>query len=874
MDISGQLGKKPMDSSHVTNPSSSVSTQQDYEVFLSSRGQEMHRVFADFLYTSLTDVGIHVFRNEEELETGEEIDPQLIQTIEQCKISIPVISMDYALSKSCLPELDQMVESMDKKNSIIIPVFYYVEPSDVRDHRGLFANAPVEHVGDLHSFNRWWYALRRIGKLEGHLLHEKNEGSHGKVVKRIVHEVQQKLKKRDLIVPEQLVGLHPHVQEIMAKLKVDYRNGQAIEIEATCVKVLGIYGIPGVGKTVLAKHVYNQLYHLVDACCFLGEIQAEINSHGIVSVQNKLISELSEGNAKKFDRSEEALSHIRKIFCTMKILVLLDDVYNNEQLGALVGGLNGLCLGSRVILTSQTQDVLRNINGAESFFLEPMKQDQALKLFCRHAFGTDSPCEEFEYLSTDIVAATGRLPLALEVTGSSLFLVKSKKAWRETLTALDVSPQKRVQAALEKSYADLDMNARQIFLDIACLFTGMDKRIPYYMWDDCNYSPSRTIPALQARSLVKIGEDKKLLMHDILKKFGREIVKNENRYEPSERSRLWNHEEALSVLTRGKGTEKVKALRLEIGDGFRQNILFQCDQFDGLQNLRFLKLDQADIRGNFGVCLSNVRWLDWRGCPKIFDDQSLNLNVQNLLILDLSWSQVDQGWRGWDLLVEARNLKVLKLTCCVQLTSTPTFPASMELERLNLEGCSNLAVIDPSFGNLTKLVSLNMKGCSLLGDLLILGPMRSLKELVIDGTSISQINFQGDSMRKLKFLSARNCKNLTKISNSISYLKSLTYLSLDGSKIKTLVESIGSLEKLKTLSLKNCQRLTDLPDGIGRLSSLQLLDLSDTAIQKLPTSVEDLKATKVLWVRRTFTHEEEEEEEEQRDFSSYRGWRG
>ncbi|KAL3741008.1 hypothetical protein ACJRO7_022170 [Eucalyptus globulus] len=679
------------------------------------------------------------------------------------------------------------------------------------------------------------------------------------------------LKKRDLIVPEQLVGVDPHVQEMMAKLKVVNRNGQAVKIgnTDTCEKVL-ICGIPGVGKTVLAKCVYNKLHHLHDACSFLEDIQEEIVSHGILSLQNRLTSDLHNRNAPNFNCQDSALAYIQSRFQKKKVLILLDDVKDHEQLSALVRKLDWIGPGSTVIVTSQRHNVLQNVNGAEMYALGTMKQDKALTLLCKHAFETDSPPEEFKELATKIVAAADRLPLALEKVGKSLFKNTKKKVWMETLTALQEAPHKSVREAFLKSYTTLEEIEQNIFLDVACFFNGMDKRIPYYMWHDLQFSPTVSILSLRAMSLVEIGEDKELRMCEILRNFGREIVKSENKNEPCQRSRLCNHKEALDVLIGRKGTEKVEALGLDFADGSEGNIIFACDQFVGLQKLRFLKLDQADIQGNFMDHLSSLRWLDWRGCLK----DHLNLKLQNLVILDLSWSQVNQDWRGWLLLVKARNLKVLKLTCCVQLTSTPTFPASMELERLNLEGCSNLAVIDPSFGNLTKLVSLNMKGCSLLGDLLILGPMRSLKELVIDGTSISQINFQGDSMRKLKFLSARNCKNLTKISNSISYLKSLTYLSLDGSKIKTLVESIGSLEKLKTLSLKNCQRLTDLPDGIGRLSSLQLLDLSDTAIQKLPTSVEDLKATKVLWVRRTFTHEEEEEEEEQRDFSSYRGWRG
>ncbi|XP_056163447.1 disease resistance protein RPV1-like [Syzygium oleosum] len=875
-----------MDISHATNHSSSMSRRPLYEVFLSFRGPDARRDFVDCLCTSLTDAGIGVFKDEEELKIGEGITPQLIQAIKQSKISIPVISKGYGYSKSCLMELEQMLKSMDNESHLIIPIFYYVNPSDVRNCRGPFARSMQGHKRNYEGsvINSWVSSLRQIGQLTGYHLHETSEMPHGKLIKQIVHQVLHKLKKEDLIVTKHLVGVDPHVQDIMAKLKVDYRNGQAVNIGPTREKVL-IHGIAGVGKTALAKHVYNQIYHLFDACSFLGQIRAEIKRHRVLSLQNKLISDLHKGNVQKFYCSDNALTHIQNRFLTMKILVLLDDVKDHEQLGAIVGELDWLGPGSRVILTSQTKDVLRNINGAESFGLGLMGQHEALRLFCRHAFGKDSPPEKFENLSKDIVAATDGLPLALTVVGSSLFLVKSKKAWQETLTALEAAPDKRVQAALEKSYINLDENERQIFLDIACFFIGKDKRIPSYMWDDYGYYPSLSIRALHARSLVEIGEDKELCMHEILKNFGRELVKSENRNEPCKRSRLCDHKDALHVLNKSEGTKKVEALGLEFGEGSEGNFCFGCDQFDGLQKLRFLKLDQANIRGNFGDRLLSLRWLDWRGCPKTFGD--LNLNLKDLVILDLSWSQVDGDWRGWELLdqvrteftifihffcggriyqeqniyyhnlfvLQTKKLKVLKLTGCVQLTTTPKFPASMELERLILEGCSQLAAIHPSFGNLKELVSLNMKGCSLVGGSLDLGPMRGLKELLIDGTSIRRINFKEGSIRKLKILSARGCKHLNEIPNSIRYLKSLTFLALDGSEISTLRESIEELEKLKTLSLKNCGRLSYLPDGIGKLSSLQSLDLSHTGIQKLPPSVKDLKAMKVLRMKETFIHE-------------------
>ncbi|KAL3741011.1 hypothetical protein ACJRO7_022172 [Eucalyptus globulus] len=789
-----------MSISHVSNPSSSTSPRLDYQVFLSFRGPDTRRNFADFLYTSLTYVGIRVFKDDKELEVGKEINPQLIQAIELSKISIPIISKEYAFSKSCLIELDQMVKCMDNKNPIIIiPVFYYVEPKDVSNCTGPIEMALNEHKkrGRDDSFlNPWKSALQRIGDLAGYHLHENQEKTHGEFIKLIVHKVEQMLRTRDLILPKKLVGVNPHVQEIMAKLKVDCHSEAAVKIVDPCEKVL-IHGIPGVGKTVLAKCLYNKLNHLFDACSFLEKFPGEVRDPDILSVLNRLISDVHKGLVKNFSCYDHALTHIQNGFRTTKVLLLLDDVKDHEQLSAIVGELDWLGPGSRVIVTSQKDDVLKKVEGAEKFCLRTMQQDEALKLFCWHAFGRDSSPEEFRELATNIVAATDGLPLALE-----------KAVWMEKLIQLKEAPDKSVQKSFLESYATLDENEQNIFLDIACFFNGIDKRIPHYMWNHCKYFPCKSILSLRARSWVEIGENKELCMRGILKAFGREIVKSENKNEPCQRSRLWNHEEAQHVLNEGKGTKKVEALGLKFADRSEGNIIsFQCDKFDGLQNLRFLELDRADIKGEFRNHFLRLRWLGWQGTPWMFDIKSLKLNLQKLAILDLSGSRVPQDWKGWKLLSTASELKVLKLTGCAHLSSTPEFPSSLGLERLILEGCSGLAVIDSSIRNLQELVSLNMKGCSLLCKLPDLGPMGSLKELVIDGTSISRINVQEGG----------------------SY-----------------PEKIGR----DTLSLKNCRRLTNLPDGIGWLRSLQLLDLSNTLIRKLPTSVKDLEATEVLGVWR------------------------
>lgn len=76
------------------------------------------------------------------------------------------------------------------------------------------------------------------------------------------------------------------------------------------------------------------------------------------------------------------------------------------------------------------------------------------------------------------------------------------------------------------------------------------------MWDACKFYPRNGINVLVLRSLVKIGDENELRMHDQLRDLGREIVREENIKEPGKRSRLWLHKAALKILKRRKVISK------------------------------------------------------------------------------------------------------------------------------------------------------------------------------------------------------------------------------------------------------------------------------------------------------------------------------
>lgn len=70
------------------------------------------------------------------------------------------------------------------------------------------------------------------------------------------------------------------------------------------------------------------------------------------------------------------------------------------------------------------------------------------------------------------------------------------------------------------------------------------------------------------------------------------------------------------------------------------------EQFAKLINLRFLKINQANLCGDFDYILSEVRWLHWNRCPA--NCKAKTLHLDKLVILDLTWSDVSENWEGWN----------------------------------------------------------------------------------------------------------------------------------------------------------------------------------------------------------------------------------
>ena len=151
--------------------SSSSSRRWIHDVFLSFRGEDTRNNFTDHLYAALQRSGISTFRDNEKLEKGKSIAPELLKAIEDSRFAIVILSRNYASSTWCLDELAKIIRCMKENEMTVLPIFYKVDPSDVRYQKGTFSQAFAKHEkrlkGNTEKVQMWRAALSEVANLSG-----------------------------------------------------------------------------------------------------------------------------------------------------------------------------------------------------------------------------------------------------------------------------------------------------------------------------------------------------------------------------------------------------------------------------------------------------------------------------------------------------------------------------------------------------------------------------------------------------------------------------------------------------------------------------------------------------------------------------------
>ncbi|KAK4714480.1 hypothetical protein R3W88_020387 [Solanum pinnatisectum] len=140
-----------------------------YNVFLSFRGEDVRKTFVDHLYLALEQKCINTFKDDEKLEKGKFISPELENSIEESRIALLIFSKNYANSTWCLDELTKIMECKNVKGQIVVPVFYDVDPSTVRRQKSIFGEAlsKDEARSQEDKVQKWRAALEEAANISG-----------------------------------------------------------------------------------------------------------------------------------------------------------------------------------------------------------------------------------------------------------------------------------------------------------------------------------------------------------------------------------------------------------------------------------------------------------------------------------------------------------------------------------------------------------------------------------------------------------------------------------------------------------------------------------------------------------------------------------
>ncbi|XP_009779889.1 disease resistance protein Roq1 isoform X2 [Nicotiana tabacum] len=493
-----------------------------YDTFLSFRGEDTRDNFVEPLRKRLEETGISAFKDDVRVERGKPISTQLFKGIESSRYAVIVFSENYASSTWCLEELTKIIECVETKGQKVLLVFYNVEPSDVRMQSNSFARALVQLEADLQEqdtdywvkLQRWKDALCKAPNFAGPDARKTVKRDEEKCIELIVKEIYRCEEGRVSTIVKYQLGIESRVNKVESLLKVGLDD----------VHFLGICGRAGVGKTTVARAIFDKISCQFEGSCFVANVRAVSKTEGLKYLQESLLLQILECQHSDLHLTsvDEGVKVIRTMLRSKKVLIVLDDVDDDKQLECLVGKRDWFGDGSRIITTTRNADLLCSHN--ELYSVPELARHEALELFSWYAFQQGSPNKEYEKLSCCIVNYACGLPLALEILGSFLYK-RGMKEWTSAIERLEDTggDNDNIVKLLSLSLDGLDNEDKNIFLYIACSYKGKKKDDVIQILNKFGFKSEIGINFLAKNLLLYISEGR-IEMHDLIEQMGQQVA--------------------------------------------------------------------------------------------------------------------------------------------------------------------------------------------------------------------------------------------------------------------------------------------------------------------------------------------------------------
>ncbi|CAN7059436.1 unnamed protein product [Brassica rapa subsp. trilocularis] len=799
---------------------SSSSAVNIFHVFTSFHGPDVRRGFLSHLQNYFETKGIKMFKDQK-IDRGYSIKPELFKAIGESRVCLVLLSKNYASSGWCLDELAEIMRCRETLGKIVMTMFYEVDPSSVRKQKGDFGSTFMKTCQgkDEEVKERWSKALTDVANIEGE--HSDNWPTEAEMIQQIAIDVSKKLNltpSRDF---DGMVGLEAHLTSLKSLLC----------LECDDVKMIGIWGPAGIGKTTIARALYEQPSSSFSFKCFMEDLKGIYKSNGNydskLGLQRLLLSRILNDS----DIKVHHLGAIKHWLHNQRVLIILDDVDDLEILDVLAKELSWFGPGSRIIVTTENRQILRAHGIDDIYSVDFPSEEEAREILCLSAFKGASVRDGFEELVDKVAGFCSNLPLGLAVVGSSL-RGESKTDWERQLSKIETGLDRKIEDVLRVGYDRLSKKDQALFLHIACFFffhEDVDRLTT--MLAHSNLNVGNGLKTLEEKSMVHRSFYREIVMHSLLQNLGRQIVVEQSE-EPGKRQFLIEPKDISNVLANNTGTESLIGIKFDMSN--MEKFSISEGAFEGMSSLQFLQIYSQLGQQNENVSclriqedlkyLPRLRLLNWdfypgKRLPPTFQPE-------RLVELRLQFSNLEKLWDGIQPLA---NLKKMDLNFSYRLKEIPNLSKATNLETLLLSSCSSLVELPSSIKNLHKLKKLKMKSCKKLRLIPTNINLISLKGVDMD--YCSQLETFPDISRNIKTLSARDtkikdvpasvvgrwsrCRKLEIGSKSLERLthvpQGVTKLDLINSAIKRIPECITGLSHLVDLIVENCTNLGSIP---------------------------------------------------------------
>eukprot|EP01018_Ginkgo_biloba_P021935 Gb_11466 [translate_table: standard] len=841
-----------------------------YDVFINHRGKDVKKSLASSIYHTLELCGVRAFLDSEELQHGDFIPANVQEAVRSASLHIAIFSENYAESPWCLEELSLMLKTGGK----IIPVFYHLKPCALRyNEKGVYAHAFAQHE------EKRRYHSKKLSEWKEAL-------NNGRLLKGIISNVLKEVKRVPLEVAKHPVGLDEIVQDFENEI-ADYSV-----MESGNVKIVGIVGMGGSGKTTLAKELFNRKRSAYDRSSFLSDVRDASAKNELQRLQSQLLKDLANIDCKINSTSEGKgiLRDRLPLNYNIRSLLVLDDIDHEDQLDAFIA--RDMLIrsdSSLIIVTTRDEGVLRRSGITIVYKVKGLDAKHARELFCWHAFLESLPLIGFEGLVEEFLSVADGLPLSVKVFGGHLYGNHDRDYWEAELEKISRILPNDIISILKISYDALDEEEKQMFLDIACFLIGHDKNKGIRIWNGSGWSGSHSLQTLEYKCLVEIGDENCLKMHDHLRDLGRNIADQacvtHSNLDPC---RLWRSEQGTKFL---KGQMEIKHVRGVVARGHQGEPSKWYGRIPLLGSRLINPIDSGvelkllDVNSDHHVKSKLSQDLLWLRCSDCSHRSLRWLSLKNLRVLELDEVNTQKLWHDAQAPLQLRELKIFMKYKC----KPANFPRSIQflkhlekivlkhwrgnslpeefcglqsLRHLTLDRCSKLRSLPKRFGDLTNLQHLGIRHCEAL---VISQSFNQLTQLqYLDLSYSRKIQFQPDilgiKVTTLEELSVRQCstfpqESLMQITRQASLRKldllgdfyfkqmpdefwsltNLQVLKMSRHSLVSLPPSLGNLIRLTHLELKSCKDFKCLPGSLGQLKQLTHLIISGSGIEYLPT---------------------------------------